>query len=70
MRTAQPGSDIGQETGSYVQLLIYRVPKKNQEAFARVESALAGTFNKHGILRSEFYALGPAKISRTSRASR
>ncbi len=62
MRAAQRGSEMGQETGTYVQLFLYRVPKKNHGVFARVEAELAGIFKKHGITRSEFYELAPARI--------
>ena len=62
MRTAQVGSQPRQETGTYVQLFTYRVPRRNHAAFAAVEAELARIFKKHGILRSEFYELSAARI--------
>lgn len=62
MGAAPSGSEIRQETGTYVQVFIYRVPKKNHAAFASAQTQLARIFKKHGILRSEFYELSAAKI--------
>jgi len=62
MRTAELGSEPTQETGTYVQLFTYRVPRKNHATFSGVEAELARIFKKHGILRSEFYVLSAARI--------
>ena len=45
------------ETGNYVQLFIYRIPKKNHDAMVKLQNQLTGIFKKHGILRSEFFQL-------------
>ena len=45
------------ETGSHVQLFVYRIPKKNHDAMVQLESQLTTIFRKHGILRSEFFQL-------------
>ena len=47
----------GEETGSYIQMFVYRVPKKNHGAMADAQTKLATIFKKHGILRSEFFQL-------------
>lgn len=53
-------TSITRTNGSYVQLFVYRVPKKNHEAMAETLSKLAGIFKKHGILSSQFFQLGSA----------
>lgn len=45
------------ETGTHVQLFVYRVPKKNHDTMTQLQSQLTGIFKKHGILRSEFFQL-------------
>jgi uncharacterized protein YbaA (DUF1428 family) len=35
-------------TGSYVQLYIYRVPKKNHDAMVQLDKQIMPWFNKHG----------------------
>ena len=66
MRSVQPESDVEREgegsTAGYVQAFIYRVPKQNREMFKRVEGQLAGIFKEHGIVRSDFYELTPARV--------
>lgn len=46
------------KTGSYVQLFVYRVPKKDHDAFALAQGGLADIFRKHGVVQSEFFQLG------------
>ena len=43
------------ETGTHVQLYVYRIPKKNHDAMVQIQNQLSGIFRKHGILRSEFF---------------
>jgi uncharacterized protein YbaA (DUF1428 family) len=45
------------ETGSYVQLFVYRLPKKNHHSIVQLETQLTDIFKKYGILRSEFFQL-------------
>jgi uncharacterized protein YbaA (DUF1428 family) len=45
------------ETGTHVQLIVYRVPKKNHDRVVQLQNQLSGIFRKHGILRSEFFQL-------------
>src|SRR5215831_1860818 len=45
------------ESGTYVQLFVYRLPKKNHDAMVQLESQLTDIFRMHGILRSEFFQL-------------
>ncbi len=63
-RSDQARSERAETTSDYVQVFIYRVPKKNHQAFAETEGKLAGIFKTHGITRSELFALTPAKIFR------
>lgn len=58
------GKGESSTAGEYAQVFLYRVPKANHEAFANTEGKLAALFLKHGILRSEFYVLGDARIFR------
>jgi hypothetical protein len=53
---------VGESSATYTQAFIYRVPKKNHEAFAEAEGKLAAIFKKHGISGSRFLTLTPAKI--------
>jgi uncharacterized protein YbaA (DUF1428 family) len=46
------------ETGTHVQLFVYRIPKKNHDTMIQLQRQLTGIFKKHGILRSEFFQLG------------
>jgi uncharacterized protein YbaA (DUF1428 family) len=43
-------------TGSYVQLYVYRVPKKNHDAMVQLDKQILPWFNKHGG-RMEFFQL-------------
>ena len=46
-----------EQIGNYAQLFIFRVPKKNHGAMARLESQIVSMWKKHGILSSEFFQL-------------
>jgi uncharacterized protein YbaA (DUF1428 family) len=50
-----------EETGTHVQLFVYRIPKKNHDAMVQLESQLTAIFRKYGILRSEFFQLSDTK---------
>lgn len=59
------GRDRSQGTeAEYAQVFLYRVPRSNHGAFASVEGELANIFRRCGMLRSEFYVLGDAKVFR------
>jgi uncharacterized protein YbaA (DUF1428 family) len=47
------------EAGNYVQLYMYRVPKKNHDAMLELERQIDQGWKKHGILHSEFFQLTP-----------
>jgi uncharacterized protein YbaA (DUF1428 family) len=55
----ETGKDSGE--GNYIQMFIYRVPKNNNDAFADVQGKLSERYKKHGIMKSEFFRLTPAK---------
>jgi uncharacterized protein YbaA (DUF1428 family) len=40
------------ETGSYIQLYVYRVPKKNHNAMVQLDKQIMAWFNKHGVRMS------------------
>ncbi|HZY46452.1 MAG TPA: DUF1428 family protein [Candidatus Bathyarchaeia archaeon] len=44
-------------TGDYVQLFLYRVPKKNHDAMLKLETKIYSGWRKHGILGSDFFQL-------------
>ena len=44
-------------TGSYLQLLLYRVPKKNHDAIVQNLKQSVPWFNEHGV-RIEYFQLG------------
>jgi uncharacterized protein YbaA (DUF1428 family) len=46
-----------ESAGSYAQLFIYRVPKKNHDAMVLLQKQLTGIYRKHGTLLSEFFQL-------------
>ena len=41
----------------HVQLLVYRIPKKNHSAMAKLQKKLTQAYRNHGTLRSEFFQL-------------
>lgn len=49
----------GRETqaGPYIQLFLYRVPKKNHDVMLELEKRIEDGWKKHGILDSEFFQL-------------
>lgn len=50
---------VGSEAGEYVQLYMYRVPKKNHDAMLDLERRIDEGWKKHGIVQSEFFQLTP-----------
>lgn len=46
-----------EETGNYLQLFLYRAPKKNHDAIAKNLKQFVPWFQKHGV-RVEYYQLG------------
>lgn len=46
-----------EETGDYLQLFLYRAPKKNHDAIAKNLKQFMPWFKKHGV-RIEYYQLG------------
>jgi uncharacterized protein YbaA (DUF1428 family) len=49
--------EIEEETGNYLQLFLYRVPKKNHDAIVQNLKQFEPWFKKHGA-RVEYYQLG------------
>ncbi len=49
------------EDRGYVQLFVYRVPKKNRDTLQSLLENIAGKLRAHGTLRSEFYRLHSAE---------
>src|SRR5438552_9632098 len=54
--------DDGGATGGYVQVFLYRVPKVNHDSFAATEEKLFAIFRRHGIVGSDLYVCGEARI--------
>lgn len=52
------GTDVQQETWDYVQMHIYKVPKKNHDAIVQIGKQGYEIGNKHGVLRQESFVLG------------
>jgi hypothetical protein len=50
-----------ESAGSYAQLFVYRIPKKNYDAMLLLQKQLAGIYRKHGTLLSEFFQLNSAE---------
>lgn len=50
--------------GDYVQLFLYRVPKRNHDAMIELERRIRDGFKKHGVLYSEFFQLTPHETVR------
>ena len=46
-----------QHGGNYIDLLIYRLPKKNHEAMVQLNNQVTDTFKRYGILRWEIFQL-------------
>jgi uncharacterized protein YbaA (DUF1428 family) len=49
-----------EETGNYLQLFLYRAPKKNHDALAKNLKQFVPWFKKHGA-RVEYYQLGKSE---------
>ncbi len=49
------------EPGTYLQLFLYRIPKKNHDTMMHLQNQLADIFGKHGMVRSEFFQLTNAE---------
>ena len=54
--------DDGGAPGGYVQVFLYRVPKVNHDSFAATEEKLFAIFRRHGIVGSDLYVCGEARI--------
>ncbi len=52
------------EPGSYAQLFMYRVPKKNHAAMTQLQKEITSMWKRHGILGSEFFQLTNAETFR------
>ena len=52
------GMDAQHETCDYVQMHIFRVPKKNHDTIVQIGKQGHEVGNKHGILRQESFVLG------------
>jgi uncharacterized protein YbaA (DUF1428 family) len=50
-----------EETGNYLQLFVYRAPKRNHDAIAKNLKQFVPWFKKHGV-RVEYYQLGNSEI--------
>ena len=44
-------------TANYVELIIYRLPKKNHDAMIQLNNQFIGIFKEHGILQWEVFQL-------------
>jgi hypothetical protein len=53
----ESATEIQEETGNYLQLFLYRVPKKNHDAIVKNLKQFVPWFKKHGA-RVEYYQLG------------
>jgi uncharacterized protein YbaA (DUF1428 family) len=49
------------ETGNYVELFFYWVPKKNHDAMVQLDKQFTGVFAKHGGTGMEFFQLSNSK---------
>ena len=60
-RTTEHATKIGeQQTGTYLQLFLYRAPKKNNGAIAKNLKQFVPWFKEHGA-RVEYYQLGKSE---------
>ncbi|HEX6280936.1 MAG TPA: hypothetical protein VFZ67_01780 [Nitrososphaera sp.] len=57
-------TEIEEETGSYLQIIFSRAPKKNQEALAQLGKRWVQWLNKHGV-RNEIYYLNNSSSTTT-----
>jgi uncharacterized protein YbaA (DUF1428 family) len=58
--TTESATEIEGETGSYVQLFLYRVPKKNHDAMVQLGKQNVPWYKKHGV-RREYFQLSNSK---------
>jgi hypothetical protein len=49
------------ETGNYVELFFYWVPKKNHDAMVQLDKQFTGVFAKHGGTGMEFFQLSNSR---------
>ncbi len=49
------------EPGSYAQLYLYRIPKKNHNAMVSLQGQIGQMWKRHGILGAEVFQLTPAE---------
>src|ERR671915_1642158 len=58
-KTTESGTAT-EETGNYLQLFLYRAPKKNHDAIVQNQKQFVPWFKKHGA-RIEYYQLGKSE---------
>ena len=58
-KTTESGT-VTEETGNYLQLFLYRAPKKNHDAIVQNQKQFVPWFKKHGA-RLEYYQLGKSE---------
>ena len=58
-KTTESGT-VTEETGNYLQLFLYRAPKKNHDAIVQNQKQFVPWFKKHGA-RIEYYQLGKSE---------
>lgn len=54
-------TEMEKETGSQIQLIVGRVPKKNHDAALQIYKQSSDLFRKYGLLRSELFQLNNTK---------
>jgi len=60
MEKTTESSTVIEETGNYLQLFLYRAPKKNHDAIVQNQKQFVPWFKKHGA-RIEYYQLGKSE---------
>jgi uncharacterized protein YbaA (DUF1428 family) len=58
-KTTESGT-VTEETGNFLQLFLYRAPKKNHDAIVQNQKQFVPWFKKHGA-RIEYYQLGKSE---------
>ena len=58
-KTTESGT-VTEETGNYLQLFLYRAPKKNHDAIVQNQKQFVPWFKKHGA-RIDYYQLGKSE---------
>jgi hypothetical protein len=56
----ESATEIEEETGNYLQLFLFRAPKKNHDAIVQNQEQFVPWFKKHGV-RIEYYQLGESE---------